>query len=218
MIYLIHGQNIVDSRRFLIKFKQSYQNIELINGKNSGTIDIKNSIERLSHHLFAKKTAVLIEFFNGDWSIFSKKVPDSVDLILWSDEKVKTGRFKAKEYLFDRARRTNAFKLADAILFKNEREAQILSSELLNSKEPVERIIGTLNRSFYLTYCEKERLLDDKDLPTFAHDKIREQARLWNKIAIKKALLALLRLDLDMKEGLKVGLAFPAFVSRVVSL
>lgn len=217
MIYLIHGTNTVDSRRYLIAMKQNYENIETINGKKLKEEEIAKNFSQISHNLFGKNSAILIEYFNGDWKLVPEKLPRGLDLIVWSDEKVRLPKVSVKNFVFNRAFQASTFKLADAILFKNEKEAQVIASQLLASKEPVEKILGTLNRSFYMVYCEKEESLKDENLHSFVLEKIRDQARMWSKSGLKRALLHLLRVDLDVKEGLKADLALPLFIGRVAS-
>lgn len=217
MIYLIHGTNTVDSRRCLIALKQNYENIEIINGKKLKAGDLAKNFSQISHNLFGKNSATLIEYFNGDWKLVPEKPPKGLDLIIWADEKLRPPKVNVKNFVFNRAAQASTFKLADAILFKNEKEAQISASQLLASKEPVEKILGTLNRSFYLVYCEKEKSLKDDNLHSFVREKIKEQAKMWSKSGLKKALVHLLRADLDIKEGLKANLALPLFIGRVIS-
>ena len=217
MIYLIHGTNTVDSRRYLIAMKQNYENIETINGKKLKAEEIAKNFSQISHNLFGKNSAILIEYFNGDWKLVPEKLPKGLDLIVWSDEKVRLPKVNVKNFVFNRAFQASTFKLADAILFKNEKEAQTIASQLLASKEPVEKILGTLNRSFYMVYCEKEKSLKDENLHSFVLEKIRDQAKMWSKSGLKRALLHLLRVDLDVKEGLKADLALPLFIGRVAS-
>lgn len=217
MIYLIHGTNSVDSRRYLISMKQNYENIETVNGKKIKTEDMLKNFNQTSHHIFGKNTAILIEYFNGDWKLIPEKLPKDLDLILWSDDKIRPPKVNVRNFVFNRAFQASTFKLADAILFRSEKEAQIIASQLLSSKEPIEKILGILNRSFYLVYCEKEKSLKGEDLHSFVREKIVDQARMWTKSGLKKALVYLLRVDLELKEGLKPNLALPLFIGRITS-
>jgi len=218
MIYLIHGTNSVDSRRYLITMKQNYENIETIRGKKIKTEAILKYFSQISHNLFGKNSAVLVEYFNGDWKLVPKELPKGTDLILWSEEKIRTSNIKVKNFVFNRSFQANTFKLADAILFKNEKEAQIIASQLLASKEPVEKILGTLNRSFYMVYCEKEGSLKGENLHSFVLEKIGDQAKMWTKAGLKRALVYLLRVDLDLKKGSKANTALPLFIGRIASI
>jgi hypothetical protein len=218
MIYLIHGQNQVDSRRFLIRLKSDYQDIQQIPGKGLSDKIFRGALSRVSHPLFGGKTALLIEGFDGNWKIFPKKLPEGVDLILWSEEKVEAGDLPAKKFLFDQVKKTTSFKLADAILFRNEKQALVLATQILDTKEPIERIIGALSRSFALVYAAKEGSLRYASLADFAREKIEDQAKLWTKAALKKALLRLLTADVALKEGAKTHLVITSFINQVGSL
>jgi hypothetical protein len=217
MIYLIHGQNQVDSRRFLIRVKSTYQDIQQIPGKGLSDKIFKEVLSRVSYPLFGGKTALLIEGFDGNWQIFPKKLPEGVDLILWSEEKVAAGDFPAKKFLFDQVKKTTSFKLADAILFRNERQALVLATQILDTKEPSERIIGALSRSFALVYAAKEGSLQYASLADFAREKIKEQAGLWSKASLKKGLLQLLLADIGIKEGEKAHFVFTRLISRLAT-
>ena len=217
MIYLIHGQNQVDSRRFLSKLKSNYQNIESISGKHLIGDELKRTLPKFSHSLFGYKSALLIEVFKGEWQIIPKKLPEGLDIILWAEDKVELGKVEVKNFLFHRITKATVFKLADAILFKREKEALMLAAELISTKEPNEKIIGALRRGFYLVYCAKEDTLTGTQLATFAQKKFKDQSKLWSKTALKKALIYLLWSDVALKEGAKADLVFTSFVSRVAA-
>jgi hypothetical protein len=218
MIYLIHGQNQVDSRRYLVRLKSNYDNIETISGKRLSVFELKKILQQISHHLFSTKTAIVIEQFVGDWQVFPEKTPQGVDIILWTDKKISVGKTRVKSFLFDRVKRPTAFKLADAVLFRREREALTIASQLLSFKEPPEKIIGALSRGLYLVYIAKSNSLLGTRLPDFAKEKILDQAKLWRKTTLKRALLYLLKSDLAIKEGARSQQVFATFVSRAVSL
>ena len=217
MIYLIHGQNQVDSRRFLVRLKNNYQNIESISGKNLTEEEFKRISLRLSHPLFGGKSSILIENFNGDWQILPKAPPKEVDIILWSGEKIELGKVAAKNFLFHKTTKASVFKLADAVLFKREKEALVLTFQLLSTKEANEKIIGALGRGLYLAYCAKEGSLAGSGLPNFAREKIEDQAKFWSGSALKKALIYLLQSDLALKRGAKAHPVFTSFISRSIS-
>ncbi|MDP2721086.1 MAG: hypothetical protein Q8O75_04050 [bacterium] len=217
MIYLVHGQNQVDSRRFLIRLKNGYQNIETINAKNLGEKKLQNIFRQVSHPIFKGKSALLIEHFAGNWKGFPKKTPEDFDIILWADEKIQVGPLPVKNLLFNKLQKASAFKLVDALLFKNERSAQVLLFELLFAKEPTEKIIGALARSFFLVYCAKRGSLHNINLPLFAKEKIQDQAKGWSQAGLKKTLVQLLGVDLALKEGAQAKPVLTAFISRVVS-
>jgi len=215
MIYLIHGANQVESRRFLIRFKGNYQDIQNIPGKNLNSSLLQEKLRIASHHLFGGKSAIVIENFSGDWKIFPKKLPEGLDIILWSEEKIEIRDSRVKSFLFDQLRRATAFKLADALLFKKEKEAQILAWQLLAAKEPPDKIVGAILRGLVVAYCAKEGP-SISQLPFFAKQKAVEQAENWSKLALKKAILALLRADLSIKEGRAALSVFSQFISQTI--
>ena len=217
MIYLIHGANQVDSRRFLIRFKSNYQDVQNIPGKNLSSSLLQEKLGQASHHLFGGKSAFLIENFSGDWGIFPKRLPEGLDIILWSEEKIEMGDSRVKSFLFDQQRKATAFKLADAILFKNEKEAQVLAWQLLVSKEPPEKIVGAALRGLLLAFCAKETLRG-VSIPPFVRKKAEEQAKFWSRQNLKRAILELLRAEIALKEGRTASLVFAHLIHRVVSL
>ncbi len=217
MIYLIHGQNQVDSRRFLSKLKSNYQNIEHFSGKTQTSNEIKNFFSKISHPLFGSKSAVLIENFSGDWKSLPPNIPPNLDILLWSTQKILSTPNSVKNILFDKISSLTVFKLADAILYRREKEALIISAGLLDQKEKPEKIIGACARGIYLVYCAKVESLKNADLMKFARQKIEDQAKLWSKNSLRKALLQLVKLDLSLKEGLKAQPAFTLFISKTVS-
>jgi len=217
MVYLIHGQNQVDSRRFLIRLKSNYKNIEVIPGKHLNEKNFLNKIRGYSHPLFGGKTAFLVEEFDGNWSVLPKKDLKEIDIILWSGKKLDVKPTMVKSFLFDQQRNLTAFKLVDAVLLKDEREALVILYGLLKKKEPPEKIIGALSRGFSLIYCAKEGSLGKAKMPSFALQRLKDQERFWNKLEIKKAFLELLRADVSLKSGQESPSALITVVSKLSS-
>ena len=216
MIYLIHGTNQVDSRRFLVKLKNSYQDVQTISGKSLSKESFEEKLKTASYNLFGGKSASLVEHFSGNWDVFPKKLPEGIDIILWSGDKVEVGKIPVKSFLFDQKRVATNFRLADAILFKNEKEAQSLAWELFNSREPAEKITGAILRSLLLAFCAKENQ-EEIPIPPFAKAKVTDQAKIWSRSALKRAILKLLQTDLSIKEGKDAPLAFSQLISQLVS-
>lgn len=217
MIYLIHGQNNVDSRRFLVRLKSNYQDIQEIPAKNLNQKIFSRKLKEASRPIFGGKSAVLIENFGGNWEILPANSFNDLDLILWSPQRVEEGKQKVKSFAFDQGRKATAFRLTDAILFRNEKEAQSLLLELLARKEPPEKIIGAMLRGVFLVYCAKKSL-SGVSLPSFARKKIEEQSKNWTEKALKKVTAGLLSADLALRNGESASLVFSQFISRIVSL
>ncbi|OGY26617.1 MAG: hypothetical protein A2Z24_02240 [Candidatus Woykebacteria bacterium RBG_16_44_10] len=219
MIYLIHGTNQVDSRRFLIRLKGSYQDIQTISGKGLSKEVLEEKLKIASHHLFGGKSSFLIEHFSGDWNILPKKLPEETDIILWSGGKVEIGKTLVKSFLFDQRKKATTFRLVDAILFKDEKESQSLALELISAKEPIEKIIGAVLRGLLLAFCAKDKDdLRETPLSSFVQQKIKEQAKNWTRVALKKAILELLRADVALKESRAADLILSQFINRAAAL
>lgn len=215
MIYLIHGTNQVDSRRFLVRLKTDYEDIQNIPGKNLNKKVLEEKLKMANQYLFGGKSAFLIENFSGDWSVFPKNLPESLDLILWASEKIEVGNKKVKSFLFDQKKKANAFRLTDAILFRDEKEAFATATQLLLEKEPTEKIVGAILRGLLLAFCAKENL-SELPLAPFARQKVEDQAKFWSKSGLKRAILELLRADLDLKSGKSSSLVFSQLIGRLI--
>ncbi|OGY24125.1 MAG: hypothetical protein A2172_01105 [Candidatus Woykebacteria bacterium RBG_13_40_15] len=215
MIYLIHGQNQVDSRRFLIRLRSNYKNIRVIPGKNLNDKDFLKLIKEYNQPLFEGREAILIEEFDGNWDILPKQEIKGIDIILWADRKIDKLVPKTKTFLFEQQKKLSAFKLVDAVLYKDEKEALVILDTLLKKKEPGEKIIGAFLRGFGLLYCAKTGSLEKAKIPLFASERIKEQEKNWNKAEIKRALLNLIYADVTVKGGQNASIALTTFINRV---
>lgn len=216
MIYLIHGKNEVDSRRFLTKLKTSYNNVKTWDNKSLTKKDLDSNMRIASKELFGGKSAFLVEGFNGESEILPKLTPEGLDLILWSNKKLFITGKDLKVFLFDRITKANTFKLADAILFKQEVQAYNLLDELLSSKEPPEKIIGTINRGLCLVFLVKENTISRTNLSSYIQQKHIDQSRYWSKASVKRALVRLLKTDLAIKDGTKPNIALSNLISQLM--
>jgi DNA polymerase III delta subunit len=215
VIYLIHGQNIVDSRRFLQKLKSSYSDVVALDPQGLTSKKLGRAIAEKTNSFWGDKAALLIENFGGDFSQIPDSLPENLDIILWSGEKLKP-KPKIKAVLFEDFRKSSTFKLADAILYRREREALTLLYSLLLAKTPVEKIIGAVGRNLSLALAAKDNLLGDYDLADFVRAKTADQAKNWTKSELKRALVELIRVDVAGKEGAKPSLSFTYFISKVL--
>ena len=217
MIYLVHGQNEVDSRRFLTKLKISYGDVREVEGKNLTKEHLERQLSESSLSLFGTKSALLIDNFSSGLDILPKQSPEGLDLIIWSNKKIPVSSKHLKSFLFDKATKANVFKLADAVLFGRERQALILLDELVQSKEAPEKIIGTLNRGLCFLYFAKEGSIAKTNLPPFIQQKHVEQARGWDEKTVKKGMAKLISADLAIKSGSKPHLVLTNLISELAS-
>jgi len=215
MIYLIHGRNVIDSRRFLVRLKSAYGSVEVVVGKTLTKTNFEERLQEANQYLFSGKTAFLVEDFKGVWPGLSSNLPEDVDIIFWAADKVETIPPGVKSYLFQTQIKANPFRLVDAVLFKDEKSSQELCQQLLTEKESPEKIIGLLARSFCLVYSSKDGSLDKSKTAQFLVDKLSQQSQVWKAYEIKKALVALLQADLSLKEGAKPAIVFTSLVSQL---
>lgn len=218
MIYVIHGQNEVDSRRFMAKFKLSYDDLRYINGKNLTKGTLEKIIDESSNSLFGGKSAILIDDFTSSVDILPQNAPRDLDIIVWSARKLPIYGKNFKSFVFDKSSKANVFKLSDATLFKREKSAQILLDELLQSKEPPEKIIGALTRGLCFIYFVKERTINRTNLPPFIQQKHIDQSNNWTSKSIKKGVAKLILADLAIKEGLKTDFVLTNLISELANL
>jgi len=217
MIYLVHGQNEVDSRRFLTKLKVSYGDVREVDGKNLTKEYLERQLSESSVSLFGAKSAFLIDNFSSGLDILPKQSPEGLDLIVWSSKKIPVYSKHLKSFLFDKVVKANVFKLTDAVLSGRERQALILLDELVQSKEAPEKIIGTLNRGLCFLYFAKEGSIAKTNLPPFIQQKHVEQARGWDEKTVKKGMAKLISADLAIKSGSKPHLVLTNLISELAS-
>ncbi len=213
MIYLIHGENLVDSRRALIKLKLEYKDIQVLESKKTTEKNLEEKLRESTNLLFGGKSALLLENFSGEWKILPKDPPVEIDIILWSPKKLKPVPAGIKSLNFDTYKNLSAFKLADALLFKNEKQALEILHELLEAKEPPEKILGALTRNFSLAYAAKTQ--DSLPIPEFIYEKINQQTRVWDVKQIRKAFYSLIKADLEIKEGAKSQVVLNSLIGKL---
>jgi hypothetical protein len=92
MITLLHGENIVASRKKLSDLKSAYEEVLELNGKTASETDFVQATQ--SQSMFAAKKLVVIEGIPK----FELKVP-TCDVVIWEDKKIKnTEGFSALEF------------------------------------------------------------------------------------------------------------------------
>lgn len=210
MIYLIHGKNIPDSRKFLSKLKSNYSDILELDHKKLLKGELQKKVLEKSSFLFGGKSAIVLENFNGNWEEIPRSSP--TDIILWVSEKLEAPP-NTKAFLFDLFPQNSVFKLADAIFYKREKEAYAQLEQLIISKVPTEQIVGIIGRSLTMLLLSKEGEL--QGMQEFVKKRVQEQSRLWSNGALKKALVELLKVDVSSKEGAKPQILLTAFISKV---
>ncbi len=199
MIYIFCGEDIVSSRRYLIKFKQNYQETASFGESDFSFARLNELINNQS--LFSDKFLIVFENLKKplEQILKSKKTP-KLDFVFWFDKKIegvktnpllKVIEFKITNYL-------SVFKVADAFGAKRG-DLAIRFLEKIWEKTEFEIIIGTLTRQIRLILLYKEGSLEKLPISPFIKEKIKEQAGRWDIKELKKAAEVLLNLDFTLK-------------------
>ena len=197
MIFLVHGEDTVSSRSFLLKLRQDYSSAETISLKN---IKDPQTILPSGKGLFSEKKLIILENFslsktkeiNGDYDY---------DLVLWFPETITPPSWINKAWHFKQTNSVSIFKFADSVVYGQEKQALLMLENLLLSSKEREMIIGTLVRTLKMIALSLSGEAETVSNSSFVQSKVREQAKEWDLKKVKIALLYLLKTDLWMKQG-----------------
>ncbi len=197
MRYIIHGEGVVDSRKYLTSLKKRYEHNVFLDGTN---LSLQAFNERaLNPSLFPGETLLVIENFDGPEKIFSAK--EALDSVFWWAKTLDKVPNADKVLHFKETSAFGIFRFADSIGQKKTREALILLDKLLEEKVPPENIVGVLVRQFKLIAQVLDGKLAEVSKSEFVRKKLSNQARNWNLKGIFGALALLFQTDLRIKKG-----------------
>ena len=214
MIYLLHGQDTVSSRNFLLRLKGQYQTTIVIDLKKS-----KGNFELPTDSLFEQKTLLILE--NSLPKNADELLPKvSFDVAIWLPESIETvPKWVDKDLLFKLSENSSTFKLADLIFLGQEKQALLVLESLFLNNTASELIIGTLVRQLRLVNLVLEGETEKVSKSSFVQKKASDQAKNWSLRKAKSAGLFLLRADLSLKKGLlPAKLVFTKLVVDLCSL
>lgn len=197
MIYLIHGEDVVSSKNFLLNLKKDYSSVDQISFKNVKKID---EILPAGKGLFSDKKLVVIENFPLKKEAKLSSGLD-YDVLLWFAASVTVPSWVDKTWFFRQNQNVSSFRLADLVAYGQEKQALLILKDLL--KQPAERemIIGSLVRQLRLLSLALADELLEVSKSQFLQNKISDQAKNWNFRKIKAGLVYLLKADLWLKQG-----------------
>ncbi len=197
MIYLIHGEDSVSSKNFLLKMKNDYSGFDQVSFKNA-----KNVAELLpsGKGLFSEKKLVIIEKFPIRKDFELPKNLD-FDVVLWFAESVTAPTWVDKVWYFKQRETNSSFRLADAVAYGQEKQALTVLKELLREPREKEMIIGSLVRQMRLMALSLSGERQEISRSQFLQDKVSEQTKNWNFRKLRSALVYLLKTDLWLKQG-----------------
>lgn len=197
MIYLVHGEDVVSSKNFLLKMRTDYTSLDQISFKGVKNID---ELLPTGKGLFSERKLVIIENFPLRKGFELAKNLD-FDVVLWFPETVITPTWINKVWYFKQRETNSSFRLADAVAYGQERQALLVLKELLRDPREKEMIVGSLVRQMRLIALSLSGEGQEVSKSQFLQEKVQEQARSWNFRKIRSALVYLLKTDLWLKQG-----------------
>lgn len=197
MIYLIHGEDLVSSKNFLLKLKTNYTSIDNISLKNVKNL---NQVLPSGNGLFSEKKLVILENFPLKKEI---KLPQNLDYdtVLWFEESIDPPNWVNKIWYFKQNQANTSFKLIDYIAYGQEKQALMTLKEVLFYPKEREMIIGSLVRLMRLLVFSKNGELAKVTTSKFLQEKTVDQAKGWDLRKIRAGLMYLLKTDLWLKQG-----------------
>ncbi|MEX0617293.1 MAG: hypothetical protein WD231_05875 [Candidatus Woykebacteria bacterium] len=197
MKYVVHGDDIVASRRYVSSLKKNYQNSYLLEGEKGSLEEIYQQL--LNEPLFDEKTLVIVENYSGSDKIFEDTYP--VDVVFWWSKTLSKVPRADKSFYFRDSNAFGIFKLADSIGEKKLGPSLLLLNKLFDERVPPEKIISILARQLKLInqvlYGDVERVSSSE----FVKQKLKNQVKLWNLKKLQRAFLATFQVDLLIKAG-----------------
>ena len=198
MIYLVHGDDSLLSRRFLFRLKSGYDQVVDITGKNISKERLELAL--FSESLLAKKILVVVEDLKNWQEIKGVRLNNASDLVFWFKNKIDLPDFPINRVILFDLRQASAFKLADALLMKNEKLSFLTLSSLLKQGEPAEKILGTIGFAFRNLALTLEGNLEKIVKNSYAQEKIKQQANFWTLSQISLAFDAIFTTDLRLRQ------------------
>lgn len=195
MVTLIHGPNIVSSRSYLLKQKQTYEEVIQVDLKDKEKFQLP-----VSKTLFGKKTLVVLENFESKKKVLLWGL-DKIDVILWSSQTLEVPSWVEKDLLFKETDNWSTFKYSDSISYGEETVALRILENLLHSSTPPELIIGALGRQLRNLSLTVFGELNKASSSSFVQNKLREQAKNWTPKKLGSAAKLLLKADWALKNG-----------------
>lgn len=209
MVTLIHGDDTVSSRKYLIELKTSSENSVTLDGKELILTDLVHTLK--SNSLFSNKKNIFIE---GFFSRKTKELEGAIDLInnnsnlnivLWDENELSRPQLsafsKAAIKLFKIPQ--SLFSFLDGIKPGNLQNVTLFHSALKNSDENF--IFSMIIRQFRLLLALRGGQNDSIDelqrLGSWQIEKLKRQSKMFSFEQLKKIYNKLYEIDLNIKTG-----------------
>ena len=197
MKYIIHGDDLVSSRKYLEILRNKYQESITLEGEKLSLENFSESA--LNPSLFLKKTVIIVENYSGSEKIFEASTLHDV-VFWWAKTVTKTPKADKIVY-FKNQQVYGIFKFADTVGLKQEKTSLLLLNRLFEERVSSERIISILTRQFKLITQVLDGSIDKVSKSEFVQKKIESQAKDWNLKKIHEALTLLFLTDIKIKKG-----------------
>lgn len=210
MITLIHGDDTVSSRKYLIELKSSSNNPTTFDGKELNFNDFVQTLK--SNSLFSNEKSTFIEnLFARKKSEELEKIIDlikknlSLNIVIWEDDELSKSQLsifpKAKVKLF-KAPKT-LFNFLDSISPNSTKNVLNFHEALKTSDE--EMLFYMIIRQFRLFLALREEAngsIDDvQRLSSWQKDKLQRQSKMFTIEQLKRIYNKLYETDLNIKTG-----------------
>ena len=211
MITLIHGDDIVSSRKYFIEEKNSLKNLKSLDSKD---LNIQNLVELFkSDSLFSTEKNIFIEnFFEQKKSDefekiinYVKKNSSKVNLFIWEKDELS----KTELSVFPKTK-ANLFKIPKTLFsfldnISPNSTNNVLNFHLALKTADEEMIFYMLIRQFRLMLSfsnEEEGSIDEiRRLAPWQKDKLQRQSKLFSDKELKRIYNKLYETDLNIKTG-----------------
>jgi DNA polymerase III delta subunit len=207
MKYLLHGDDIVASRKFLTGLLEEYQVTEL-DGKNLNALNLSESLSSIS--LFDEKKAVVVENLlsknskKKEFVSFINSQNGSVLLVLWEDKKLPKTSFNSlkditiRDFLLPQ----NYFRFLDSFYQGAGKNLFTMYHELLDSSTPEQIFYSLLKRLRLLVILDSKGKTDEiLKMAPWQLQKLNNQLRHWKRESLLSFYEQLQETEIKLKTG-----------------
>lgn len=214
MKYLLHGDDITSSRKFLTDTIDSFQST-VLDGKSLQLKDLE--LHLASTSLFDDKKAVVIENLLGknpkkkEIAKFLSLYTSGMLIVLWEDKKIpKTTLNMLKDFVVkDFNLPSYYFQFLDSIAPKNGKKLFVLYQSLLTTITAEQIFFSLLKRVRLLLVLSSHGTSQDLEkMAPWQKQKLSQQVRMWNTDMLQKFYYQLTDIEIKLKSGrLALGLS-----------
>lgn len=207
MIYLLHGDDTAQSRKFLSGLAENFKVITL-DGKTLTVPVLEENL--LSQGLFGDQKIVVVENLlsknAGKKKLISfiNENEHDTQLILWEDKKIfktTTNSLKnitIREFMLP----TYYFQFLDQLSPPNKKKVFILYQQLLKTYAPEQLLFSLIKRVRLLVILKSQSTTDEiTKMPPWMLSKLQQQARLWPRDTLILFYKKLQEADIKLKTG-----------------